>query len=50
MELEFMKLKVTIKNFQKFSMKFKLMELEYYGKLEYIKSGRFLYIFEIMVD
>ena len=43
---------------KKFSGKFKgyffkelkLMELEYYRKLEYPKSGRFLHIFEIMVD
>ena len=49
MVLEFHK-----KNFRKFEGYFfkelELMEIEYCRKLEYSKSGRFLYIFEIMIN
>ena len=59
MKFEFQKLeffeKYTLKNFKIFSTIFEFYKLEYYGKLdftkfEYPKSGKFLYIFEIVVD
>ena len=59
MILEFHKLeffeKIVIKFAGKFFMEFEFIKLEYHGKLEfpkleYPKSGRFLHIFETVVD